>query len=514
MVFIGLFNNHNNYSRFTKEDSMKILEGKIAVCCCLSLLITGCLSQSLPTQVSGGAATVNESAGLADEKRFYEELETKGFIVQKGMVNRFTIKDCANMPTCFAANATSPYLLFSLPPFPGVSKPTPAGAFELVPGIPKGMSPTLRLREDEAVVIYGRTPPKSKYFSIIPYVFVRFYGDKGSQPIFASASDATNNVNIKTSDGGPFNASTVFIIVSDKAVESSIRKSLIQAGFNQTIINTIVVSPQIVKLGLSLESDILMMLGRIALFEDTTAGEKYLNDPPLNIFRVTPREKLKVQNPIPAPIRKKRAKGNSESIYLDAINMIESNIRKKFEGNIIEEFSIASFDLITECLNPDNCLSAMTRCNGEVSDTVYAVGPMHSDYRVNDRDRGVIVQDNDLFVVFGVNHEAAGRALYSSAVIGNSKKLTGFDDFTSLEMKGSAEEFLPNHPLADKLYAWKVARNCDGIKNCAEIPEEFPGVARDEPLYFVFRAYVQPGSDISPDPSELITDRVIRIRKR
>ena len=79
-------------------------------------------------------------------------------------------------------------------------------------------------------------------------------------------------------------------------------------------------------------------------------------------------------------------------------------------------------------------------------------------------------------------------------------------------MPGSARTFLPDHPLADELYAWVLARDCDGLPEpCAEVPLTCPGVPLDEQLKITVRAYLEPATGAAPLPEEMVGDVVVKL---
>ena len=89
----------------------------------------------------------------------------------------------------------------------------------------------------------------------------------------------------------------------------------------------------------------------------------------------------------------------------------------------------------------------------------------------------------------------------------------------------------PDDPDADKLYVLKVARNCDGEDHCIaceptgpdinDFTDEcgrYPTTAGDDPspldfnkeeMFFIFRSYMEPATNVGPDDNELLYDRAI-----
>jgi hypothetical protein len=74
-------------------------------------------------------------------------------------------------------------------------------------------------------------------------------------------------------------------------------------------------------------------------------------------------------------------------------------------------------------------------------------------------------------------------------------------------------------------YAIKVARDCKGEDHCLEMKSTFEDIDGHECLctpsldldkaemFFLFRSYMEPGTKVSPDDSELLYDRAIFFAK-
>jgi hypothetical protein len=79
---------------------------------------------------------------------------------------------------------------------------------------------------------------------------------------------------------------------------------------------------------------------------------------------------------------------------------------------------------------------------------------------------------------------------------------------TDQDMAGSAQEYLPGADPA--LYAYQIARTCIA-QHCAPIAYDCEGgIAADEPVMPVFRAYLEPGTKVGPSRGEVVLDRVLK----
>jgi hypothetical protein len=421
-----------------------------------------------------------------------QALRDAGYEVELGRVRPFRIHDCVQLPSCFGSNATSPYLIFQLPV---LTTREPADIW--------------RLRADEALLVVGRTPPKAAYFSYTPYVFTRYDAASAQQHVvYASISDSLNKVNLQVDGRTPFDAEFAMIMTADAVADREIRQTLARIRLPPRPTNSLPIPVPEVRLGLEPEADQLQLLGRIALFEDDAAGRAYLDDPPLRVFRVTPRA-VRKSEPLPPRARAVRGSGRDERELEPAVEALEAAIRVAHSGQMIDPVTIFSAATLARMFDPSRCLAQLTNCLGDISDTTYSGGPLAA-ARGGPPTR-LSADPHDFYVAFGVNHEATGKATYANVVVQNQARQAGVAAFTSRQMLGSAQAYLPDHPDAAKLFAVKITRDCTGQLFCLEVPVGFPGVDIDSDQLFVFRAYLEPGRSVSSAPEELVTERVLHV---
>ncbi|MCE9576648.1 MAG: hypothetical protein K8W52_26105 [Deltaproteobacteria bacterium] len=434
-------------------------------------------------------------------------LVAEGFTVQAGDAFAFGLADCADLPDCYASNASGSYVLFSVPPAPGAPLPPIGPGTVNPPRTPAGQSVSWQLAPAEAVVITGRTPPPARYFSVAPYLFERQVG-ADRKTVFASVADATNNANLAHVGPSPFDAQVALVIASDGAVEARARAALVASGWDAGAINTVVVAPGIVHLGVAPEADSVLALGRVALFDDPAAGAAYLADVPLEVRRVTADAAIATA-PLPTPTRIAPVSATDETSLAAGVDALAAAIEAELGARPHTEIGVASAALVGTRIAPAACIARTTDCLGEVSDTVYGAGPL--DVVIASGTLLLPDDPDDYFIVFGVNHEAAGLATYANVVVTYWAKRAGIAAFESPDMVGSADRYLPTHPDRDRLFAVTIKRHCAGEVHCLEIPTTFPGVPLDQTVAFLFRAYLAPGSTVAPDPNALITERVIHV---
>jgi len=366
------------------------------------------------------------------------------------------------------------------------------------PGLIEGW----QLNPNEALVIVTKTPPECTYFSYCGFIFYKYYEkEKQRKWVWTSFNDPLNISTIKTSGtpngekGDPFNKDTIIIVTADKGTDRLVRDAALSAGYTEEIINTYVIPSSMVKLGIGPEYDTIVLGQRMALFTDENAGKEYVNTVTAAV-RVIPGTQG-VLDPFPAPELRVRGTGKTEIDLRPALDDLRGAILAEYGSLTAKELGTQVW--LTESYD---AVQTETYVAGESRDTVYL------------RSDTLELGDNpdEFVIVYGVDHAAAGKATYANCNFYGEKGWNGVAGIYSTEYAGSAEQYLPDNPLAKYLYVCKFARNCGGEKNCVTVPTG-PGafgVGLDEAAFIGFRAYLEPSTRVGPINTELVYDRVIK----
>ena len=419
-----------------------------------------------------------------DVDAFRAALEADGFVVQEGTVGFIDIDDCCDWVSCFKWNPTSDYGAYFVPLAP--EEP----ASHLVPG----SEFAFRMRPDEAIVYVGPTASSVNYFSFRSYVHERYMDDLGRRvPHFLSLGDSINQTVIETEGDEPFGAETVVITAADHGIDRRVRAAAAAAHYPASWLNTDAVPPSVVELGLHEEADTLRMNYRVALWSDPEAREAFLADPPGVVWRLTPAVEVTALEPIAAPTEfRQPGTGVGEDALQPAMDALREALLEAYpEHEAIEaQVNIREVDPDGDCWRG---------CNRDALES--NTGPL------------TLADDPEDFVIaYGVNHHATGKAAYSNAI------LFGIDNddpaaiVDSSMMVGSARDYLPDHPDADLLFAWRFSRDCGSEVHCSEVAEACPGMGLDEPGAIHFRAYLDPETGTHPLASETLVDAAIRFK--
>ena len=374
-----------------------------------------------------------------------------------------------------------------------------------------------QLREDEAIVLIGQTPPKAAYFSYGTFIaFLPGNPHKVGVPV----GDGFNNLTIKTKGPNPFNRPFVYIITGHRETERRIRAAALAAGYPAAIINVETISPVIAPLGIGQGGSLLYLLHRVTIAEDPDALLDYIKNPPYKIFRVTPGpvspEPQLNPNPEPVPVLRVRGTGHTEMELYPALKRLREAILKEYAGQpfqILDTHVYAQGRRFAE--KPYVGLQRGLDVLGATRDTNYfATYPNF-----------MLREGTDEFViVYGVNHQATGKATYASfSAYADPLRLFGLQTTYSPDFGDSARRYLPDDPDADMLYAWKVARSCaEGELYCMEVTqpvfEDMWGEPyncvpeldlNSEEMWLAFRTYLEPATKTGPDDNELLYDQAI-----
>ncbi len=442
---------------------------------------------------AGGGGSAG-SAGSGGKSSLASALEAQGFQLQKGSFRVLDLSDCcAAGKSCSGNNPTSPYGAFHVPRAPGQTAGNPNEDGD-------GMAASYRLRADEAVIWVGTTPPVAKYFGFTPYLMDREDSPGVRKPIFASLSETLNQLVVQVgSEPDPFEAPTAIIATADQITEGDAKKALIAGGVAAGAINTVTFDPVLVKLGIDASADTVGVLFRVALFDDAAKGKAYLDAIPGELWRATPKTPT-TPSPLPAPAARPKNTTDTETTLSSALDALEAAVIAKHPG-------LTAKSLFVNQGTPDPlaCIQGKAFCAGDNRDTNYPTTlpqPLFS-------------SPDDFFWVIGVNHAVTGKTSYSNFSVYAIEHLVGVASVDNLKYAGSASAFLPSHPDAPKLYAWKVARSCGSEPNCLAIPDAGcpTGVGAGKAGTITFRTYLEPKTKTAPDPSTLLQSRVIRFTK-
>lgn len=450
----------------------------------LGMVVMVACGGAAPPNIGGDAGDGGVTTDVAGA------LGAQGYVVKPGSFEILDLSGCC-ATSCSGNNPSSPYGAIFLPEGPNQ---TARNANEHA----DGTADAFRLRSDEAILFVGPTPPEAKYFGFTPYLMDRA-GPQKRAPIFASLSE-TLNVGVIATDGtSPFEARTAIIASADAATTQAVRGALVATGFPQGAINTLTFDPTVSRFGLDDAADTFGVLFRIALVKDAQKKAAYLAKPGASVWRVTPASSS--SSPLPAPAARPKGSDASELALKPAVQRLADAI-------IAANPAFTPDPLFVDAGVPDpaTCIAQPRFCAGDNRDTTYP-GTVA---------RVLFPNDDDFYVVFGVDHQTSGKTTYANFSVYALEHLVGITGVASDKYPGSAQKLLPSDPEAPKLYAWKIARACSGEPFCLEVPKGAcpTGIDNGALGTITFRTYLEPSTKTAPDPATLVRDRVLYFKKK
>jgi len=475
--------------------------------------------------------------------RFSSILTAKGYTVQAGVYGFFTPDRCTEIDDCYANNPSSPYGLIFLPP--GVNEDVttnPNWGMPLSEKVNGSMySASYRLEANETIVLLGQTPPRSLYYSYVPYIFDRWYPQNWSSPstdimgkcptvtaanglrcrVFASLGDpiSMQDINCSSLGGESFSSSFAHFMGGDTTQVELLKETGILSGISEDLHNTFALSSDVVDFGVGREGDGILHLLRMA-FTDPAQNDEYVLNPQdfYSVLRVTPPVGTPGP-PFPPNIFKARVPDEevvgSTLSHAELQTALSDDLWKGVMSKLLPTHPFVH-TISVDAPNFDDgydCLKEGTICNGDNQDTLYpnsarsilTSGICNSTLGSKcpiARRTTLQADGSDFFLVTGVNHNATGSALYSSMCMYNYARLESIGAFTSMPLEldnasyvGSAKayaKYLSNASYADYLYAIKVTRKCsEGEPYCVEIPGTGPNSLPDDgSCLFIERIYL------------------------
>lgn len=385
----------------------------------------------------------------------------------------------------------------------------------LVPKSPQQppTNPVFQLREDEAVVLIGVTPPPAKYFSYTPYIASRVY-PKGRKTLLASLGDAVNNATLKTIKSPPFNAPVALIFTPDQGTDARVRAALQSAGYPEGIINTLVFPASMLNLGLEETADGLQIGLRSAIWEDPKAGEAYIKNAPriLHVFRVTPHTPA---NPNPFAVPHLRIRGTGQTTEMDLTKKLDE-LR---QGIIQANNGLYATDLppMPTAYEAYDYIQRGVDIWADSRDSFYLSAGWMPELGSNDK---ITLADDEFLMVYGPNHVATGKATYMNMNVYASEtaKLSvgAVDD---RRFVGTAGPYVPpGDPAADEMFVYKVSRKCGNSEpRCLQLSaDNCPrlNLGPDTILGLFIRTYLEPSTKVAPAMPEMLYDHVIKFSPR
>ena len=493
---------------------------------------------------------------------FRHNLEQDGFAVRAGSSSTpdpFALVRRHKMDSAGGNNAGQPYKILRVP-CPRAEQHDIDKDFGL-----------FHLRADEAVVYLGPTPPRCDYFSFTPYVWVRHadsLAPKGDW-VFAATGDPLNVSRIGTEkteeNDGPFAANTLVIFAADEEVAKSVAKAALDANYPEEMINFVGIPSALVRMADATPGEIgdsLAILVRTANFAESDDREENIKDRAVkhhylrsddyaHVWRVTP-STPPTQSTLFEPQPPRQRRDQPEESRVPGLTAGLERLQQAIL-DAIPHTDYRVYGSIRWFLDSREVLSETNRASpsfhkfvaGEGSDTPYLRTALEG------APANFTLAEDEIAVVFGVNHAATGLATYSNFGVygdwilgrepecapflfgdGTNPVWNGVAGANSHSFTGTATRYLgENDPMAPYLYAVKALRDAPTDQpegsfvtvpsTSRDLPEELADqitgtsiryIPLDQPLMIGYRAYLNPRTKAGPAYEDLIPDRVLWLK--
>jgi hypothetical protein len=480
---------------------------------------------------------------VANVPKLLKALDKDGFEHLQGyfrMIDPVPMACAGNIPTTWYNNV-QPYMTVVLPG--AVDDQDPSIRWEKTQ---RALNPvSYLLRQDEALLVVGSTPPPMAYFSFQTLLFGRYNAASYNydpatrgffrpyEVVFSYLGDTVNSSTVQTTGSTPYNRPMALISTGNRQTQERIRAALRSAGYPDAIINTETLPTSLLQFGYE-NADQFLFLWRSAI---AVGGDAAMNayqqkvaDPnlsPLRVFRVRPGTEFP-SDPLPAPVLRTRGTGHTEmDLYPTMRKLRQAILTRHGAVSNAEELDTSWPDGPNFYPEGYPAIQRGVVYLGPGQDGSGGYG-RDANYRASSWfDLGT----NDFAIVYGVDHAATGKATYSSASVYLDKTLAvGVSSADSADFAANpytASSYLAGEPGIDKFYAWKVARNCNKEPGCLEAkplrPQDIaacvpntgpPKIAPDAPVRIAFRQYAEPATRVGPADAELLYERVIVFRAK
>lgn len=210
---------------------------------------------------------------------------------------------------------------------------------------------------------------------------------------------------------------------------------------------------------------------------------------PLAILRVRDTNATRATEPYPAPAYDLRT-ASSELALADDLARLIAAVKQRWGQPTAPSrpfMSMASeFDLVGQ-----HCLRRPMNCVGDTQDT---------DYRATARFR---LEAGQVIAVVGTLGTATGNATYTGLAVNRAGVGLGVANISHFQLAGTAAAFSGTVGNTGKFYVYYLARACQGISPCLELPDTL--VPPGEPILLMQRNYIRPGSARGADPAQLLS---------
>jgi hypothetical protein len=499
-------------------------------------------------------------------QRFVQELRSSGLEVTVGYPKLYTQADCAYsypaFQNCFGNNPAAPYILPIVKYWPEeYVDPTMTNGFGKTR---PGYSSTYRLDPREAIIMFGRMPPRARYMGLQTWIWTTGPLPDGTlwdetihkliepvagpltQYLFAtvpplatvpedypvrvqSLSSVNNNINNVTMEkvsGPPWDEIRYFVITPDQLTDQAVRDVLgslgvpgdavftgkIPASFQGDVFPLEDQVAELPPLGLGKDNIDFWTALRYSMPEDEQAAHAWRESLPLTVLRV--RRQFWAADPVPYEPHEADERPTAEETDLgpEFLNLVDAVIQRAASQGLQLTDNAELIDILQQLRNfGPACRKVGMNCLGDNQDAGYFLM------------RPAPLDGGEVYAVVSTLATETGNATYVGLSVNDASLLKGVLNISDTKLKGSADSYsVVTHP--EMFFIHFFTRDCDAIAHitdgaCTTITADMVPLAGDDKapgdaeLHGSFsaavRAYVAVGSERGPDPTLQLRPRVL-----
>lgn len=541
------------------------------------LLISGAVMSAVLTQSNAAVAGGRHRAGSVAPaavptpdpftQTLIDNLKQSGFKVSQGYAKPYNFDPNCLQNTypvygnCFLGNPAAPYVIPVVKSWPDeyVDPATANGFVDTDPGY----SATYRLKPREAIVIYGQMPPPGRYMGLQTWEFSKHGKWKSKDynywanvpdlviPIqylfdtippnkprsrrlitFSALGDAVNNVGMQwQSDEYPFSdplsdppvlQTFYFIVTPSATTDNAIRLALQAQGVSDSDIFTEPIPRRdnlgpIGPLGMGKNAIDFITAFRYAVPDPGYAQEAadWRASPPLTVLRVrAPASLGPVQRYNPLTFEPRAGK---DEAYLagDLQNLVDAVC-----NSVGSNSNLASADCVQPPVMTDPvsdlgwvgpyCRDVGMDCQGDQHEAIYYLSSP------------LPIDSGQVYAIVDTLATETGNATYVALSANAASIMGGVANILDTGLKGSAGGYTNTLGNTDKFFVHYFTKDCTvlanvpgGTDNCTELSDATLGdpTLRGSFIYSL-RDYIAQGTERGPDPSKVLTPRLLTFTPR
>ena len=507
---------------------------------------------------------------VAEVLPLVSEIEKNFLLIQEGKFRFWQTSDCLSILYesspfsqyygCYFQNPDAPYGLMLFPPH----KDEIIDKYYGFPIQDGNLTGTWHLKENEVIVLLGKTPPECRYFSFSNYLYSRYLPpdwfpetkhrliDLNCPPgnvsdrceFFASLDDSLNlDRGLNLDPTHKFNSSFALILSNSIQGTNQAIKGLIQAGVPESLISNYSFPGQQLNLGIETQDDTFITVMRTAYYQNSSEAEQYFNTIPFRVFRMELIETEVDLYDRRILIDKKTNSNDASLANISLIQMKEALLKviDQVITNVTYGKSSQWYLQVTQTISgvPDNgfeCIQEGQVCLADCRDTIYPFSIhlyktsdicQHLNHTCYGVMNGLLSEkNNDVILVVGVNHALTNMSSYSSMSIYDAIYLWGVQEVGDTLLADTVWNYL-NMSQFDQvhqrslpyLYVYEIRRNCSQISNCLQVPSK-PStdnkavIGLQDPIVIAERMYNNPETHVGPNLDDVILPVVIHLKKK